>query len=135
MESSGAPRVEFIDLGLQCGFEVQLPLCWCRLVTMKYWLHYEIHLDDKWCLGICLFINRETSIFLMAVHFLAVCLKAEVKLDCIAKGKSFFFSLSYCSEPSSRETQILFIYITSTISHVDDILGAALNDKLWIKFK
>lgn len=38
-----------------------------------------------------MYIHKQKDLhFLMAIHFLAV-LKADVKLNCIAKGKDFFF--------------------------------------------
>lgn len=40
-----------------------------------------------------MYIHKQKDLhFLMAIHFLAV-LKADVKLNCIAKGKDFFFPL------------------------------------------
>lgn len=49
-----------------------------------------------------MYIHKQKDLhFLMAIHFLAV-LKADVKLNCIAKGKDFFFPPS---KPSSRGNQ------------------------------
>lgn len=83
-----------------------------------------------------MFIHKQRDLHFLNGHpFLSSVFEGRGKIGLHRQGEIFFFFPIVLSLHRGKHNHFFYIYITLTISHVDDKLGAALNDKLLIKFK